>query len=104
MSRCVVDVGYSSTIETKPGIFEDEYREVSHVALVLSSKTAWVRGARAGDDVELNQRLSIIPTPDTYANVGAIKYVTYYGVKWKVISINMQRPRMVLTVGGIFNA
>ena len=32
-----------------------------------------------------------------------MKYVTYMGVKWKVENISVQFPRLVLSLGGIYN-
>lgn len=36
-------------------------------------------------------------------NLPYILYVTYAGNKWKVTSVDLQHPRVILEIGGVYN-
>lgn len=58
---------------------------------------------KTNDDLNLNNRISIVADDFAYQNFSAIRYVTWNGVRWKVSSIEVQRPRLVLSLGGVYN-
>ena len=41
--------------------------------------------------------------PYAYDHFFAIKYVKWMGAYWKVTNVEVQRPRLKLTVGGVYN-
>jgi hypothetical protein len=32
-----------------------------------------------------------------------MKYITYEGVRWCISSIQVQRPRLIISLGGVYN-
>lgn len=60
-------------------------------------------GETLSDDVSISNMISIIADPYAYENFFAVKYVEWQGVKWNVKSIDVQPPRLVLTIGGVYN-
>lgn len=55
------------------------------------------------DNVTLSNQLSIVSDPYIRENVGFIAYVEYMGTRWKVTSVEVKYPRLLLTLGGIYN-
>ena len=55
------------------------------------------------DDINISNEFSIVA--DAYANENFhnIKYVEYMGTKWKISTVTVQRPRLILSAGGVYN-
>lgn len=60
-------------------------------------------GQSINDDIVVNNQFSIMADPFAWLNFSHIKYVEWMGAKWKVTSAEPQRPRILLTVGGVYN-
>lgn len=60
-------------------------------------------GEGINDNVTVDNSISIVA--DTFAceHLNAIRFVVWNGIRWKVNSIELQRPRMILSVGGVYN-
>jgi hypothetical protein len=98
-------VGYGESKETPPGSgkWEDEMSAFPYTGDVISN----VRNLEEGDKVNLdiNVANSISIVADQYANehFNLMKYVEWNGVRWIVTSVKVQRPRLILTIGGVYN-
>lgn len=55
------------------------------------------------DNVVIANELSIIADPFANENFMWIRYVTYMGTKWKVSNIQVQYPRLIFTLGDLYN-
>ena len=47
--------------------------------------------------------ISVIADAYVNKNIQSIRYVEFMGAKWKVKSISVHRPRLELTIGGVYN-
>ena len=61
-------------------------------------------GTGINDNVTLSNTFSIIADAYAYQNIFAMRYIEWMGTKWKVSNVSVERPRLNITVGGIFNA
>lgn len=61
------------------------------------------QGQSINDNITLNNSISIIADAYAYENFFAIQYVKVMGTAWKVTSVEVQRPRLILTLGGVWN-
>ena len=55
------------------------------------------------DNLNINRQISIVADQFAYDNIGFIRYAEFMGSKWKVTSAEPQQPRIVLTLGGVYN-
>ena len=99
-------VGYS--IPTlKPGsVWKDEIVERNYSGDVKRSTSQWNNNPDStNDDLNVNIQISIILDPFARDNFQSIKYVTFMGKKWKVKSVEPVdfNPRLLLTIGGVYN-
>ena len=106
MARFFGPIGYEQAqIETEPGIYAPSVMvEHNSFGTVLTRKRKWDASATGtNDDVSVTNRISIVA--DDYVNEHwpAIKYVKWGGVYWKVLSIDIVRPRIILSLGGVWN-
>lgn len=97
-------VGYSTQKETTPGVWTNDIveRKVRGDVIRLSS-SFHDSSEKVNDDLALEHRISIVADPFAYENFTNLKYITYLGHKWKVVSIEVQRPRLIISLGGVWN-
>jgi hypothetical protein len=55
------------------------------------------------DGVALENSFSILADDEAYANFRNIRYVVWQGVHWTVTNVEVRRPRLILTIGGVWN-
>ena len=97
-------VGYVTQTETSPGIWEPVVTEKRMRGDVLRLSSIYESSDKVNDDIVLQNRISVIADTYALANQYSLRYVTYQGVKWKVVGIDAsQRPRLILTLGGVWN-
>lgn len=96
-------IGYIEQKETAPGVWEEIVLERPYYGDVIRNSIRYHAGTSINDDVNISNQLSILVDPFGYENFQLIKYVTLSGHKWKVSNIELQYPRIVLTLGGLYN-
>ena len=64
----------------------------------------WEPEAKVNDDITVNNEISILSDPYVTQNIPWIRYVVWNGTKWKVSSVEVQYPRLILSIGGVYNA
>lgn len=103
MGKFYGKVGYAITAQTRPDIWETEMKERSYFGDSLNLMSLRRNSDSANDNVELSCEISIVADPFAFDNFQFIKYVEWQNVKWKVKHIKPQYPRLILTVGGVYN-
>lgn len=86
---------------------EDEYGVVTTSPIDRPYIGDWVRnyrrvesGISVNNKVSLSNSLSVVADPYIADNLQNIRYVEYINSKWKVESVEIQYPRIILTLGG----
>ena len=104
MGKWYGKVGYIKPVEAKPGVWKDEITERSYYGDTLRVSTRWTASQDStNDNLNVNNQISIVADPFAYDNFSRIKFVEFMGAKWKVTNAEPQRPRIILTVGGLYN-
>ena len=96
-------IGYGETVETTPGVWVEEVTERPYYGDTLQLSKRWQSGENLNDDLTLNNQFSIVADPFAYNNFHNMKYVKWSGVYWKITKVDVQRPRLILTIGGVYN-
>lgn len=96
-------VGYSRTIETSSGVYEEAITEKTYYGDVIRNSRQWSNGEQLNDNLNINNSISIVADDYAYENFGAIRYLVWMGQRWKVSNVEVQRPRLTLTIGGVYN-
>lgn len=96
-------IGYAEMVETRPGIHEEKIVERSYSGNVLQNTRRLQSSGQANDDIEVTNRISIVANPFARQNFHSMRYVSFMGAKWKVSSVQVKYPRLILTVGGVYN-
>lgn len=103
MARYSGLVGYGVQVETTPGIWKtiDEARMMK--GDIIRQNANIQDSGKVNDDITLNHRVSLVGDPYAFENYFNMKWVQIDGRKWKVTSIEVQRPRLIVTLGGVWN-
>jgi len=103
MAKAVLVLGFVKTIETAPDVWTPQVIEKPYVADILEERKQWTPGESTNDTVDLQNRFSIVLDDYLLVNQSQLKYIFYAGVKWKVRTLNPKRPRIDVSVGGVYN-
>jgi hypothetical protein len=103
MAKFYGKVGYAVSYETTPGVWTDKIRELVYRGDVNRVKSRWESSGDRNDDLTINNEFSIIADAYAYQNFARIKYIEWMNEKWKVTSVEVQRPRLIIQIGGIYN-
>lgn len=96
-------VGYAQTEEVDPGVWEEVVVERNYFGDVTRNTRRWEKGESINDDLNINNLISIVADAFAYQHFFAIRYVKWMGSRWKVTNVEVQRPRLILTIGGVYN-
>lgn len=96
-------IGYAISEETAPGVWTDRIIERNYYGDVLKNYEHTSPGNSINDDVNIRNSLSIVSDPFAIQHFHTIKYVKWLGAAWKVSSAEVQYPRLILTIGGVYN-
>ena len=102
MAKWFGKVGYSITEETEPGIWEETIIEREYYGDMTSDRRKRQNSGEVNDDINLANVISIVADPFAYQNCSNMAYVEIMGSKWKISDVEVQRPRLILTVGGVY--
>jgi hypothetical protein len=96
-------IGYAVTEETEPGIYEERIVEKEHFGDVIRNTRRLNNVAKVNDDITISNQISIVADPFANNNFHSMRYVSFMGSKWKVTEVEVQYPRLILTLGGVYN-
>lgn len=96
-------IGYGEAVETEPGVWQDEITEFSYYGDVLRNTRQLQEGENLNNDLSVGNSISIVA--DAYANEHffAIRYIEWAGTLWTVSNVEVQSPRLLLRLGGVYN-
>ena len=109
MAKFHGEVGYLITQEKfedghGTGIWEETFVTRVYYGDILSASSRWQSNSDdINDNIVNSNRISIVADPFAIENFMQIKYVVCYGYKWNVERVENQRPRLILTLGGLYN-
>jgi len=103
MAKFYGEVGYTTTTETAPGVWTETIVTRNYSGDVIKNTSRWQAGANLNDDLGVNNLISIIADPFAYQNFSSMRYVNWMNVCWKITNVEVQRPRLILTFGGVYN-
>lgn len=103
MSKWYGMIGFSETEETEPGLWEPVITEKPYYGDVISNR--WKRQPSGGvnDNINITNSISIIADPYAVDHCSKMAYIEYLGTVWKITDVDVQFPRLVLSIGGEWN-
>lgn len=103
MGKFYGKVGYGETVETSPDVWEEQIVERAYYGDILRNTRQWEKGEGLNDNLKINNSISVVADAYAYENFVNIRYIEWMGTKWKVSNVEVQRPRLIFTLGGVYN-
>jgi len=103
MAKFQGTIGFALSVETAPGVHQEQISEVEYTGDFLRSARNWDTSQTLNDDISLNSRISVIADQYVAENVAYIRFVRYNGTAWKVTKVEYEWPRIILTFGSVWN-
>lgn len=103
MARFYGAVGYITEVETALDVVTNQPTERMYKGELMSNNRRLENGLGVNDDISINNRISIVADPYANNHMFAIRYVKWRGTAWKVTSVESEPPRLILTLGGVYN-
>jgi len=103
MAKFYGKIGYSEMQKTSLDVHEEVIVEKSAYGDVLRNIRKLENGEYLHDDLVLNNQISIVANPYAATHFFAMRYVDWMGAKWKITNVDVQLPRLILTIGGVYN-
>ena len=104
MNRFHGKVGYAeSSVQTAPGVWNDVITAISYFGNVTRNTRQLREGSLVNDDITVGNNISIIADAYAVENFMNIRHIEWQGSLWTVTAVEVQAPRLILTLGGIYN-
>ena len=103
MAKWYGTIGYVVTKEVRPGVWKEEPIERSYYGDLVRNTRRLQSADQQNDNVNIANEISIVADPFANENFHAMRYAEFMGTKWKVNNVEVQYPRLILTLGGIYN-
>lgn len=106
MNKWAGAIGFTKTVksENKRSVWDEEITEKPYRGDILRNyrRNEHQQDGR-NDDFTLNNQISVLSDTFMLENLQYMKYVTWMNSKWTISSIEIQHPRVILEIGGIYN-
>lgn len=96
-------IGFVRTVETEGSVWQEVCEEKRYKGDIVRDARRWEKPTEVNDNITVSNEITIVADKYLLSNYAFIKYVVLDRVKWKVNYIELNRPRIRLTIGGLYN-
>ena len=103
MAKWYGKIGYADNVEVEPGVWEDSIVEHSYYGDIKRNTRSLQKSGGINDNINLSNEISIVADPYASENFYKMRYVEFAGTKWKITNVEVKYPRLILSIGGVWN-
>ena len=103
MAKFYGNIGYVETVEVEPGIWEEQIVEHSYYGDLTRNTSMSQSSGGVNNNINIANNISIVADPYANENFHHMRYVEFMGAKWNINSVEEKYPRLILTLGGVYN-
>ena len=103
MAKYFGKIGYAEQVETAPGVWEERITERQYYGDVVRNIRKLESSGYINDNINVSMEISIVADPYAIQNFHAMRYVEFMGSLWKITSVEVNYPRLILSIGGVYN-
>lgn len=96
-------IGYGSSKETEPGVYEDVIVEHNYYGDVTRDSRQLQGGDKVNNDLSVGNSIEILADPYAREHFHAMRYVKWSGARWIISDVEVRSPRLLLRLGGVYN-
>lgn len=103
MAKFSGEIGFSTQVETRAGVWEDQITERKYRGDIVRTSRTTQEADKVMPDVRVNNSIEIVA--DTFAHNAffAMRYVRWAGALWTITEVEVRSPRLILRLGGTYN-
>lgn len=103
MAKFYGPIGFVEMVETSPGVHEEMIVERNYCGNVNRIVSRSQTTDQINDNINMSMEFSIVANPYAMDHYHLMRYVKFRGVAWTITSVTEQYPRLILSVGGVYN-
>lgn len=103
MAKWFGTIGFAETVETSPGVWEEQITKRNYYGDLTRNTRRLQSADKLNDDIVINNELSIVSDPYANEHFYNMRYVEFQGAVWKITNVEVQYPRLILSLGGLYN-
>lgn len=103
MAKWCGNIGFIETVETEPGVWEEKIKEEFYCGDSFKNTRGIQNSGVINSNVTVSNQISIVADPYARNHIYAMRYAEFEGANWHVTNVDVQYPRLVLTLGGLYN-
>ena len=103
MAKFYGEIGIALETESAPGVWGEQIAKRNYCGELVRNTRKLQASGQVNDNIEVANEISIISDPYANENFHSMRYIKFMGTKWKVASVEVQYPRLILTIGGEYN-
>ena len=103
MTRYYGAIGFAESVETAPGVIRDRITERYYKGDVIRNQVRWNPEDQVNEIMRVDNSISVIADPYFESHIQAMRYITWLGQRWKISSIQVERPRITLQIGSEYH-
>ena len=103
MAKFHGNVGYAETVEIRPGVHKEQITPRPYYGELVQNIRKLQSADQLNDNISVSNKISIVSDPYANQNFHSMRYVEFMGAKWKIESVEVQYPRLILSIGGVYN-
>lgn len=103
MAKFFGTIGFAETVETRPGVWEEDIKEHGYYGDLTRNTRRLESSGGVNDNVNVANNISIVADPYAIQNFHAMRFVEFMGTRWKITNVEVQYPRLILTIGDEYN-
>lgn len=103
MAKFYGEIGFAEMVETAPGVWDEKITPRKYYGDILRNNRRLQQGDQINDGITISNQISIVADPYANDHFHSMRYVEFQGTKWKVTDVEVQYPRLILSLGGQYN-
>lgn len=104
MAKWYGAIGYVETVETSPGVWKEQITKRNYYGELVRNTSKFQTADQLNDNVNIANEVSIVSDPYANQHFYEMRYIEFWGAKWKITNVEVKYPRLILTIGGLYNS
>lgn len=104
MAKWYGKIGFTVTEEIEPGVWvPSELVTREYFGDVISNQWMRQNSGEVNDNIKISNQISIVADPYAVNHVSSMTWIEFSNEKWKVSKVDVQYPRLVISLGEVWN-
>lgn len=103
MAKFCGKIGYAEVVKTGPGVWEEQITERQYYGDIIRFSRRSEGAQKINEGITISNEISIVADPYANDNLSNMRYVEFMNAKWEITNVEVQFPRLLLSVGGLYN-